>query len=536
MNTRFIKATFVDNGDKIYIDHEASVKVVINALRPDGESKGFDGEVNQDGTVTVPLHSWMLELVGTVTCDISVIDTETYDNKKLTTTSFTLLVEKAAYGGDDITSDPQYDVLVQLLETCSTAGEVAEEALQKSNEALERAEGVRGIYVGSGDMPEGYNVQIDLNGEVVTIDKEVTKGSQNPVASNAVAVALEQISEEVSQKANASETIRIYKSITDLGFDIGKETIEAIANAMVIQSMLVVPIYQNNANIYPDPKKYGSLEVICYDTSRIVFQYTDKVEGKRWIGSYSNTNAGAKWTGWKHLATADREKILTDYSDADGAKLFAALDEKLLTMGNGDSVEIGFVSDPFLGNQDFAGTLHKLGAIAAFDGVSIRYGTKLILQKDSYGKWNVGREMVSKLLWKGTETVKQGYKTEISVPNISDYKIISVDGVLYNLENYNEVMPFENAYQQVNGYAHPYFVNNRIEMQTRDGMPVMSVLSRYIELQENNKIVLYNGYNDDGVVRSSYTIKAIGFSGGGNVVTSDLVYGDLTISEIIGIC
>jgi hypothetical protein len=135
MNTRFIKATFVDGGNKIYIDPEATVKVVINALRPDGESKGFDGEVNHDGTVTVPLHSWMLELVGNVICDISVIDTETDDNKKLTTTSFTLLVEKAAYGGSDVTNDPQYDVLVQLLETCSEAGAVAEEALQKSKEA-----------------------------------------------------------------------------------------------------------------------------------------------------------------------------------------------------------------------------------------------------------------------------------------------------------------------------------------------------------------------------------------------------------------
>lgn len=135
MNTRFIKATFVDGGDKIFINQSETVSVIINALRPDGESKAFDGVINDDGTVTVPLHSWMLELVGTVTCDISVIDIETDDNKKLTTTSFTLIVEKAAYGGDDITSDPQYDVLVQLLETCSTAGAVAEEALEKSNEA-----------------------------------------------------------------------------------------------------------------------------------------------------------------------------------------------------------------------------------------------------------------------------------------------------------------------------------------------------------------------------------------------------------------
>jgi hypothetical protein len=137
MNTRFIKATLVDGPDVIYIpnDPDRSVKVVINAERPDGQSKGFDGVVNDDGTVTVPLHSWMLEMEGTVICDISVIDTEADDNKKLTTTTFTLLVEKAAYGGSDVTNDPQYDVLVSLLETCQEASVAAEEALEKSNEA-----------------------------------------------------------------------------------------------------------------------------------------------------------------------------------------------------------------------------------------------------------------------------------------------------------------------------------------------------------------------------------------------------------------
>lgn len=135
MNTRFIKATFVDYGEKITIPQSATLKVVINALRNDGLSKGFEGEINADGTVTVPLHSWMLELVGTVVCDISVVDTAEDDEKKLTTTSFTLIVEQAAWGGDDIASDPQGDVLIDLLNRVETAGEMAEEALQKSTEA-----------------------------------------------------------------------------------------------------------------------------------------------------------------------------------------------------------------------------------------------------------------------------------------------------------------------------------------------------------------------------------------------------------------
>ena len=135
MNTRFIKATFVDFGQKITIPQSSTLSVIINALRPDGESQGFDGVINDDGTVTVPLHSWMLEQVGTVTCDISVIDQAEGDQKKLTTTSFTLIVEKAAWGGEGMTNDPQYSLLIELLNTVDSAAEVAEEALQKSNEA-----------------------------------------------------------------------------------------------------------------------------------------------------------------------------------------------------------------------------------------------------------------------------------------------------------------------------------------------------------------------------------------------------------------
>ena len=135
MNTRFLKVTFMDSGTRIDIPYIETAKVLINAERKDGQSKGFDGVINDDGTVTVPLHSWMLELDGTVICDISVIDTKADDNKKLTTTSFTLLVEKASYGGSDITSDPQYDVMVSLMETCKEASMVAQEALEKSNEA-----------------------------------------------------------------------------------------------------------------------------------------------------------------------------------------------------------------------------------------------------------------------------------------------------------------------------------------------------------------------------------------------------------------
>lgn len=166
MNTRFLKVTLMDCGNRIDVPLTETTKVVINAERKDGQSKGFDGVINEDGTVTVPLHSWMLELDGTVICDISVMDVAEDDNKKLTTTSFTLLVEKAAYGGDDITSDPQYDVLVQLLESCAEANTVAEEALAKSNEANAK-------YEACVEATENANAATE---ELGTIKEELAEG------------------------------------------------------------------------------------------------------------------------------------------------------------------------------------------------------------------------------------------------------------------------------------------------------------------------------------------------------------------------
>jgi hypothetical protein len=239
----------------------------------------------------------MLELVGTVVCDISVIDTETDDNRKLTTTSFTLLVEKAAWGGDDVTSDPQGDVLIDLLNRVELAGDVAEEALQKSNEAIERSEGVQGIYVGSGDMPEGYSVQIDPEGAVLEMDVTLKSDSVNPVENRVIYAALE-------KKAN------IYNGLGKLGIAQGseREDFEDIANAMKANSMLIYTVEGGkNAVIYPGAETaYGMVTVTKIDSSRVVFEYTSKLTCKRWVKVYSRGLDGVgTLTDWVQYATVD---------------------------------------------------------------------------------------------------------------------------------------------------------------------------------------------------------------------------------------
>lgn len=89
-DSRFLKARFVCDGEEVSISTNASV--AINAFRlSDGMSESFEGVVNDDNTVLVPLHQWMLAFEGVVQSDISVFSGE----KKLTSPIFNVKVERA---------------------------------------------------------------------------------------------------------------------------------------------------------------------------------------------------------------------------------------------------------------------------------------------------------------------------------------------------------------------------------------------------------------------------------------------------------
>ncbi|MCH5203141.1 MAG: BppU family phage baseplate upper protein [Oscillospiraceae bacterium] len=135
INSRFLKVTLCNDGRKIAVSSDATV--IINAERADASSAGFMGNVNADGTVTVPLTSWMLALDDVVKCSISVIDTE---EQKLTSTSFSIDVEAAEYSSEDITDDENFDILVRLISECADAKFGCETATDKAESAATAAD------------------------------------------------------------------------------------------------------------------------------------------------------------------------------------------------------------------------------------------------------------------------------------------------------------------------------------------------------------------------------------------------------------
>lgn len=153
-NSRFLRVTVCDEGDKIEIPSNATVS--INAERADAASKAFAGTVNKDGTVTVPLTNWMLELDDVVRCSISIIGS---DDERLTSTSFLVEVEAAETTSSDISEDENYDILVRLISdmsdvklACETATTNAIAATTNANTAAEAAREAASA-IGGSDKP-----------------------------------------------------------------------------------------------------------------------------------------------------------------------------------------------------------------------------------------------------------------------------------------------------------------------------------------------------------------------------------------------
>lgn len=174
-DSRFLKVTFVNNGEKIEIQKTSTA--VINANRIDGESKSFMGETNDDGTATLPLNFWMLSLEGNLYCDVTIIDAE---GRKLTSTSFTVLVEKSASG--QISDDPGSDEYTLLFEATTAAREAAELATAAADNVMKKDQVASvldvvkktPIYIGSGTDEQINELENLVPGTTIYFDETDT--------------------------------------------------------------------------------------------------------------------------------------------------------------------------------------------------------------------------------------------------------------------------------------------------------------------------------------------------------------------------
>ena len=191
-SSRFLKVQLLNQGDPILV--EPSAVVTINARRKDEQAKVFAGEVNTDGTVTVPLTYWMLELDDIVKCDISII---VGAESVLKTTLFELYVQEAAADDQAISEDDNYDILLRLIQQVQETEEQLTseyeasadairqqyeasmaQAVQDCQDAVDAAQLVTGpFYIVNNDNHKTYQAAIQVrNGKPVMLYDEFTGG------------------------------------------------------------------------------------------------------------------------------------------------------------------------------------------------------------------------------------------------------------------------------------------------------------------------------------------------------------------------
>jgi len=126
LNSRFLNVRIQEDGKDIVIDSTATV--ILNVERPDRAENMFYGTVNDDGTVKIPMASWMLELAGTLVCDISIVSKDP-DVAKLTTMQFNVYVEAAVVADETFIDTVEYSVIVDLLNRAEEAVNTAMSAV-----------------------------------------------------------------------------------------------------------------------------------------------------------------------------------------------------------------------------------------------------------------------------------------------------------------------------------------------------------------------------------------------------------------------
>ena len=100
--SRFVQVRLMSHRVPLFVPEDAAV--VLNVKRPDGEKRAFAGSVNGDGTLTLPLGGWMLEVEGVLLCDISVTDGA---GAKLTSTCFSVYAEGAVCPDGELGSETE---------------------------------------------------------------------------------------------------------------------------------------------------------------------------------------------------------------------------------------------------------------------------------------------------------------------------------------------------------------------------------------------------------------------------------------------
>ena len=237
-NKRVVVIALTEN-DKPYIITEGCT-AKFTALKPDGNFIYNDCEIDlKNNTINYQVTDQTTAVNGIVSCQIRLIGA---NGSFITTPSFTMVVSDLLYNEEPIVdSSNEFNALTRFLadlqykvengdfngKSIYIKGSVADVSALESKiptavagdgyiagdnhlyvfdgtefvdvGEIRGPQGLPGVYVGSGEMPEGYDIQIDPNGAVFEMDTALDGNSQNPVSNEAISLAFNSMGDHIEK-------------------------------------------------------------------------------------------------------------------------------------------------------------------------------------------------------------------------------------------------------------------------------------------------------------------------------------------------
>ena len=138
---------------------------VFRGKKPDGTVL-FNNCTICDNQIRYIITSQTVASLGEVACEITLYGS---DGKKILSPGFSLMIINSLQSDEEIESTNEFTALT---ETMAGAKALVSDITEKLESGYFKGErGDHGVYIGSGEMPDGYNIQIDPSGEPTPVIK-----------------------------------------------------------------------------------------------------------------------------------------------------------------------------------------------------------------------------------------------------------------------------------------------------------------------------------------------------------------------------
>lgn len=263
---RKLAITLTENDRPYHLDEGS--RAMFTALKPDGNFIYNNCDVDEtNSTILYNVTEQTLAASGKMSCQLRVVSKE---GSVITTPSFTVVVDDILYNEEEIVnSSTEFNALTAYiadLQAKVDRGDFNGKSIYIRGSVNDKADldayittseagdgyiagddhlyvfdgekfvdvglvrgprGVSGVYVGSGEMPPEYNVQIDPNGEVLVMDKELNYESKNPVENRAIAEQFAEMRATIESMRGAIDMIS--NSLEQMGSRISSLTASDIS-------------------------------------------------------------------------------------------------------------------------------------------------------------------------------------------------------------------------------------------------------------------------------------------------------------------